>query len=52
MTKEETIIQSWRNFDAIVAAPTKTTKLASALQRPLQAAPVAILPELGHPRKN
>jgi hypothetical protein len=52
MTKEETISQSWRTLDAIVASSTKTGKLASALQRPLQAAAAAILPQLGHPRKN
>jgi|SRR6516164_3358052 len=47
MTKRGDDIQSWRMHDAIVAAPTKTGKLASALQRSLQAAAAAILPKLG-----
>jgi hypothetical protein len=52
MTKKETIIQNWRTLDAIVASSTKTAKLASTLQRALQAAAAALLPQLGHPWKN
>jgi hypothetical protein len=52
MTKTGDNIQSWRTLDAIVAPSTKTGKLASSLQRSLQAAAVAILPQLGYSRKN
>jgi hypothetical protein len=38
-------------FDAI-GASSATGKLAPALQRPLQAAALAILSKLGHPRKD